>query len=279
MSRFNDPFSTRDRVYYTLPVPDRTHTAATIRTQLRDIGYKPAASLIRKGLVHLLHHHQLEHPRYDKCSDSELREFAIDRSIIPQSSKAGRVRLLSLLKADAEPTFANFSELPAELRVLVYNFYVDDLVQTPLNKLANPPLALANRLIRNEVLPLFYQRCTSAFTFFDSWPHRVYDPTCLSKRVLTSLSPIKVSNIRKLKFEYFEREFEHGHPPIPRGHLELEFSRDTRSYSNQPSKFPGTQFHSILQTVTNFESENTLQRLDMMELLEAAPEGDLGWKT
>lgn len=276
MGSLNDPRAMRNKVYYTLAVPDRTQTMATLRTQLRDVGYKPAASLSRKGLVQLLHHHQLERPCYDKCSDSELRKFAIDRGIIAKSSKAGRARLVSLLlKADADPTFTVFSKLPAELRVRIYNFYVDNLVQVPLMNPADPPLALASRLTRNEVLPIFYQRCTFAFTFRASlnW---AYQPTYPSKRFVPSLSPVKLSNIRKLKFEYFRTVPEHGDPQIPCGYLELEFSKDTKSYGIQPSEFSGTQFHSILQRVTNSGSENRLQGLEMMELLEAAREWDLG---
>lgn len=63
----------------------------------------------------------------------------------------------TLEKDDDEPSFHKVMDLPAELRVRIYEFYIEDF-PIALYKPTQPPLATISRHIRNEFLPVFYKR-------------------------------------------------------------------------------------------------------------------------
>jgi hypothetical protein len=81
------------------------------------------------------------------------------------------------MQADAERRFTNFVNLPAELRNLVYEFYVGDFgterypgdppVTLGLTCPVHPPLSRVSRMLRHEVLPIFYGQC--AFRLMLEW--------------------------------------------------------------------------------------------------------------
>lgn len=64
---------------------------------------------------------------------------------------------------DDVPSFATLLRLPPELRVMVYEEHFKDFGTVPSTHF-QPDLALASRLLRQEALPLFYQRSTFATT-------------------------------------------------------------------------------------------------------------------
>lgn len=140
----------------------RTKTGC--RYDLQRLGYKPRSGLSTYDLVQLLRHHWSGHLCYDKCSDEELQRFIRDRGLRCTRKKTGRnarSRLVDhLISADTRRSFTRFSELPAELRVHVYQFYVAEFTPFPFDKTRDPPLTHTSRMLRNECLPIFYRSCT-----------------------------------------------------------------------------------------------------------------------
>jgi hypothetical protein len=89
-----------------------------------------------------------------------------------------------LLSADEAISFPKFMELPPELRLLVAQFYLDDLHKDgPLLAPVQPPLTRTSRYLRKEVLPLFSKTVTFAIEIarplsidrFATSPWRTYE--------------------------------------------------------------------------------------------------------
>lgn len=91
---------------------------------------------------------------YDNCSNEEVQRFLKDRGLPCDNNAASAVKLLE--QADEELTFHNFLDLPPELRMSVYHFYMEKF---PCDILcpSQPPLARTCRLLKQEVLPKFYE--------------------------------------------------------------------------------------------------------------------------
>lgn len=64
-----------------------------------------------------------------------------------------------LIAAHENLRFERFLDLPAELRVMVYELYIDSFETYP-DTLALPPLAITSRQMRYEAAPVFYERAT-----------------------------------------------------------------------------------------------------------------------
>lgn len=155
-----------------------------IGKSLKSLAYRQHIQLLQdrrlKGLM-----------RYDTCSYEELHKFCNQRHVPgpemerPKSSSkeleeeadnSKRELMTALLEADENHTFDRFTELPPELRNLIYGFsyqYFEDwrshgATRTP------PPIAQVCRLIRNETLPLFYQT-NFFFADFEGGPSLGFD--------------------------------------------------------------------------------------------------------
>jgi hypothetical protein len=105
-----------------------------------------------------------------------------------------------LIQADRDRTFNRFSELPAELRKSVYEYYIADWMSDALYVPSQPPLARINRLIRSEVLPLFYSECRFILYFEQvkrNQPH--LRPNDDSNFFLSNVSASHLSDIGKLE--------------------------------------------------------------------------------
>lgn len=106
---------------------------------------------------------------YEKRSVAELRSFCTARKIVvPGQGKSRTTALVALLEDEDEigTTFGRFLDLPPELRLLVYEYYIDDVkhgfgirrddgtyrahkIPTP------PPISQTCALVRRETIPLF----------------------------------------------------------------------------------------------------------------------------
>lgn len=151
-------------------------------------------------------------PIYDSCSKEELRNFATSRSLIPAVSTTypseGRADLIALLEKTDDQAEFPFEKLPAELRVAVYGFYLQDLPNGKASP-AQPPITRVSKLIRQEALPLFYD--TAAWHLhleFKKDTYKLYDcdfdfPILKSlkraSRLLSGNSPALAHQIRKLQ--------------------------------------------------------------------------------
>lgn len=135
---------------------------AILRKVLEAAGYTLTIKLRRPGIVNLFMHHELGYPCYDTCSDEELRKFIKARRIILKSPTTAnhRTYVNALRAADAAPAFALFTRLPAELRMRVYELYMEEFAHLELRTPVEPPLTRASRLLRTESLSIFYSMST-----------------------------------------------------------------------------------------------------------------------
>ena len=189
----------RDNTYWTLPAARSKDTKDRLRSQLEKIGCNPNASVSRPGLVALLQHHQLGYICCDNCTDNELKTFATDRHLATGKAQLARARLVSLLlKADLNPSFKRFYDLPPELRNRVYDLYITDLTKYPLRNPVDPPLTRVSRLLRSEVLSGFYNSCAFQIGIHVKLLSLAgIDDDC--KRFFSALSDQKLCHIRKLE--------------------------------------------------------------------------------
>jgi hypothetical protein len=98
---------------------------------------------------------------YEGLPYRELRHFASQRALAVSTEATVSFKALKglLEKADDDVTFERFSELPPELRQNVFLHYFDSLVVRKVRYKQQPPIALVSRKLREESLPLFYERC------------------------------------------------------------------------------------------------------------------------
>ena len=99
---------------------------------------------------------------YVKYKNDELRELITIRGIKTEFIKGNKGQRYELIDAleyeDNHREFRNFTNLPAELRTRVYEYYMADFTE-PLTAPKQPPLTLTSGLVRKESLPLFYSTC------------------------------------------------------------------------------------------------------------------------
>ncbi|PIA92645.1 hypothetical protein CB0940_04563 [Cercospora beticola] len=140
-------------------------TKPEIRALLRDAGRPVKFSTPKEELLQKQIRGQRGLLNYDQCSVAELRAFCIARGLA-SSQEAKRLRVLNAIlklnEADDGETFNHFLELPAELRVYIYELYLRDF-DTDTKPLDAPypiPLAEVCNLVRCEVLPVYYNTCT-----------------------------------------------------------------------------------------------------------------------
>jgi hypothetical protein len=99
---------------------------------------------------------------HDHCSDDELRTFVGDQGLLSRlrpdtrlysKHRATLIRTLETL--DEDPILEQFLDLPAELRVRVYEWYIAAFSST-LRLPSTLQLLRTCGLCRQEVLPVFY---------------------------------------------------------------------------------------------------------------------------
>jgi len=167
---------------------------------------------------------------YVLCTNDELRGYIAARKIdskalISPRRKGFRSELIELLdKADQNPQFHKFMDLPPEIRNRIYDMYYKAF-EKPLHTPAQPPLVLASSQLRREALQLFYNTFTFVVTFelqsmrnytqdtakqLDlTIPHRL-------RAFFTSLMPANLAAIRTLQFRACDSRIPRG-----RGHYTI----------------------------------------------------------
>ena len=191
----------RDDTYWRLVYPKVSKP--TLRAMLKDAGYDVKASLPRDGMAALLRRHDAGNVNYYKCSKIDLNTFTVDRRILSKKATPLRAGSLipKLLEADANATFTRFRELPPELRVRVYEYYIDSITEKPVHIPVDPPLTRVSCLLRTEALPIFYNTCTIQLTIEEGviWSMDIQRSTHDFIRTCTKE---KFANMRKLSIKY-----------------------------------------------------------------------------
>ena len=185
--------------------------SATNKQGLKDIlssaGYEVKKSAKKNELRSLVQRVSMGRLCYDKCSHLELNEFAITRRLVDAGKSPTKRWLADRLMADDDHcSFTRMFDLPPELRKLIYEFYISDFNEESLEEPTQPPLARTCRMMRNEVLPLFYSTCTFDLKFStmpSNGASRVrfrMDPR--SFIFLTTLAPGCIGDIRLLDIQF-----------------------------------------------------------------------------
>lgn len=138
---------------------------------------------------------------YESCEDFELRRFVHDRKLLtvaaPLQQIIKRDVLIELLKtADDQQSFDKFLDLPPELRERIAKYYIREF-GAALTFPTQPPLARTSRLVRREVLPLFYQRCVFELHYEGISGNRI-KPCSKTLEWLHALGPENFASIRRL---------------------------------------------------------------------------------
>jgi hypothetical protein len=124
----------------------------------------------------------------------------------------------ALTRADEERTFSRLFDLPQELRDLIYTFYVDGFGLEDgsrsliVHKPTYPPLARVNRTLRDEVLPIYYEKICVQLCFIGrmSWYPRfqenaMQESCCfdrMSRGFLQSLAEDLLAKICRFKIDF-----------------------------------------------------------------------------
>ena len=121
---------------------------------------------------------------YEGLSLNELKLYVAQRALPPI---LGQKRTVSVLKAQLEQaddgtTFSRFSDLPPEIRQIIYNLYFKFIDTCTSTNKYQPPVTLASRGIRHESLPLFYESCMfSVFTSMNWHAQQNFDKALLAE--------------------------------------------------------------------------------------------------
>lgn len=152
--------------------PSERKRIAVTYLEKRDIKVPPKTTL--EQLANLISRFERGLLNYASYDAKTLREFAAARSL--QCSRKGRLSQKAIIgvleHADDNARFERMLELPAELRVRIYEYYCLDLGQrfalglgiVPLEH-RQPPLTLVCRLLRQESLQIFYDTCVLLVDF------------------------------------------------------------------------------------------------------------------
>ena len=185
-------------------------TKQQLADRLVKAGYEVKKSLNHDELFQLVQRMELGGLCYDKFTQLELKQCAVDRGLVAANKSPTKRWLVDrLMGADKRRTFSKFVELPPELRKTIYEFYLTDFQGRVLQLPAQPPLARTCQLLRSEVLPLFYstyefqlQYRSISTSDFTKVRFRLYDTSYI---FLTTLAPGCIGDLRKLELSFYDK--------------------------------------------------------------------------
>lgn len=132
-------------------------TIRVLRQKLWDRGLfcQPNSSKVRT--LKLLNRMQRKLLSYDSCSEDELQGFMKARGLQGKKPKGGQMKKTAMVRklenADDGATLDQFMELPAEIRVSIYELSIEDM---DLGRARAPaPITRVSRQVRQEALPIF----------------------------------------------------------------------------------------------------------------------------
>jgi hypothetical protein len=138
----------------------KTLSARGLRSQLAHRNFTTFKKSTKPRLRELYVRCQRESLSYEGMPLRELKLYAAQRGVtIPTKATANVLKML-LGTADDDATFDRFSELPPEIRQIIFQHYYDSISVSSwyTNCKHQPPITLASRTTRQESLPLFYEQ-------------------------------------------------------------------------------------------------------------------------
>lgn len=228
---------------------DNGDTKEQMKEKLVKAGYDVKRSWTREELLVWVKRVQLGRLCYGKCDGSELKGFAVARSLMKPSMKRSKAWMARILmNGDDQRKFKKLMELPPELRKMVYEFYISDFQNESLLMPTQPPLARISMAMRNEILPVFYSFCefdllyqSSAIGSFGSPRFRLDDETFV---FLSTLAPGYMGNLQKL---YVEIADDAGYMEWSDLSFSIDLNTASHSWSDE-RKRPSHMFDQHLQT-------------------------------
>lgn len=189
---------------------ERPRSAAFVRSYFINKGIAYRVNSPRVRLFALYARVQRGLPIYDKYTLEELRASYFQRyhqlpTYLPVRKNAMRLELIRLLEDRTyEDGFHKLMDLPAELRVQIYEHYFKD-VMTTIQKstagfFAQPPVTYASKLLRKEALDVFFKCCTPTIVVGQRtyiWHHQLWDAK--TKRFLKDAPVDHVHAIQNLR--------------------------------------------------------------------------------
>jgi hypothetical protein len=181
--------------YWMLDGPD-LYTTKTLRGKLQAKNF----TVLRSNTTGRLRTHHVRCQRgllsYEGLPLCELQLYAAQRGLPPPLGEKATVKILKaqLEQADDNNTFERFSDLPPELRQMIYTHYFKSCNESHsrLCDKYQPPLTLASRNVRREALPLFYE-CSqfglNAYAINES----AFKPITNDQRLTDVLSPFSAA--------------------------------------------------------------------------------------
>lgn len=161
--------------YWRLSKKRQDLTAKDIRSHLASRHYYTPHKMKKADLEDNLYRANRGLMSYYNITNDRLRGFLKDRKIDLQQTIIGnrlgtaRELIQVLQDADENLKFEKFTELPPELRNMVYEYYFASFDQ-PIYAPTQPPLTLTCRLLRKESLPIFYSSSEFLLTFSKTNP-------------------------------------------------------------------------------------------------------------
>ncbi|KAK4549768.1 hypothetical protein LTR36_005069 [Oleoguttula mirabilis] len=221
----------------------RKNTINDLRKRAKDAGYRVTGSMQKPELVALAHRMDRNMLCYDACTAAELDEFNRNRRTSRQCFiKAAGVPSTALIMADEWRVFRRFTKLPPELRCRIYAFYVAAFPET-LTTPSQPPLARTCKLVRKEVLPIFYSQCAFGLNFVRVEPSassrsartsRVIRPTQDTTCFLETLTKENAEDIRNLHVRAYREPGKNGRVmETPNGTCVISVNGSRTGYSTQ----------------------------------------------
>ena len=94
---------------------------------------------------------------FEGMPSHELRFYAAQRGLTVAPTATPNSVKAQLEQADENATFDRFTDLPPEIRQLIFQYYMDStLANRKPKSIYQPPLTMTSRMIRRETLPLFF---------------------------------------------------------------------------------------------------------------------------
>ncbi|SMY29366.1 unnamed protein product [Zymoseptoria tritici ST99CH_1A5] len=197
---------------------------------------------------------------YDGDSPTELSHFISQRGINPTSSNTKKKQeLITILEsADEEATFDRFFDLPAELRVFVYELHFASYTceRRAIESPTPPPITQVDTMLREETLKLFYSTCEFLFNFHSSIgnPTLHFDDVTgdlIRKLTLTHLPDVRNMRIRVSWAGNNNAHYVASVVRLPLdGEGKLSMDQDSVIEGNQRTKLASTKLtHNIRQFV------------------------------
>ena len=153
---------------------------------------------------------------YDRCQRGllsfeglplqDLSRFATLRGIVVDPDATATIVKAQLEKADNEATFDRFTELPPEIRQIIFQYYFGSLPSSERVPCKyQPPITMASRMIRAESLPLFYDYC-GRLEIVSTGPVTVpykLSPSLSTAKFLQSTPTHLLGRIKLLQLDFF----------------------------------------------------------------------------